>query len=448
MRKSLCGWVLCVSASTIGCATSGSERGASAGANALGGAGGVIASDTGGSTAHSGGTSGTHTGGRNTGGASTGGTHTGGASSGGTNTGGASTGGSSTGGTGGTHVVGKCDALPAAGTWEAITPPGINLDSSFNTPAGTNYGVGSFVLDPQHSGTVYVGSSAQGIYKTTDCGSTWIHVNTGRNGKTLDSGRQWTMQIDPVDPQVLYTNTGYGASGVWKSTNGGVDWDQILPSNIASAFIYNGFVARVAMDPSDHLHLLVTPHFTCQNGHSNSCILETKDGGSSWNILENAPNTGEGGGIPMLDSKTWLWMTGNGIWRTVNGGGAWTQVYSGFADDGFYQGADGSLYVGSIPLLLRSTDVGANWKPIASTHNTASVTGDGTHLYASDSKCTGVSAQAFQPYLTAAESSPTAWSALPSPSMHVGGRYIAYDSDHHVLYSDNCIEGFFRAVVQ
>src|SRR6476469_5501745 len=53
------------------------------------------------------------------------------------------------------HVVGKCDKLGPVGTWEQITPPQVSLDRTFQTPAGTNYGIGVFVIDPQNTATVY-----------------------------------------------------------------------------------------------------------------------------------------------------------------------------------------------------------------------------------------------------------------------------------------------------
>jgi len=150
----------------------------------------------------------------------------------------------------------------------------------------------------------------------------------------------------------------------------------------------------------------------------------------------------------MRDSKIWFWMTGGGIWRTDNAGQAWTKVYGGSASDGFYAAKDGSLYVGSDPKLLRSTDNGITWTAISTASSSTSITGDGTTVFSSRSVCTGSSAQGYQPYSSALESSPTVWTALKSPPMFQGGRQIAYDADHHILYSENCNEGFWRVVTK
>ena len=117
--------------------------------------------------------------------------------------GGGADGGGADGG-GATHVAKNCQALAAAGVWENITPPVTMLPGAAPCPYG-----GAFVENPRDPTMLYVGSCNQGIWKTTDCGADWVHINTGKNGGALDSGRQWTFVIDPVDPNVLYTNSGY-----------------------------------------------------------------------------------------------------------------------------------------------------------------------------------------------------------------------------------------------
>ena len=182
--------------------------------------------------------------GGNGGSAGTGGhTSTGGSSG----TGGATaTGGAA--GTGGTdagpHVERQCSGA-TVGKWEDISPPGVNHDPS------KTYGFEAFAIDSLDTATLYAGTDHLGLYKTTDCGSSWQHVNTGRNGAALDSGAQWTMAIDRRDPRgVVYTISGYSAMGVFKTTNGGVDWDQIRPpTSPRSSSTADSCTVR--MDPTD-----------------------------------------------------------------------------------------------------------------------------------------------------------------------------------------------------
>src|SRR5262245_41648147 len=83
------------------------------------------------------------------------------------------------------HTVGTCDALPAAGVFENITPPTVwdtitaHLDDGVGSCPRT--GVHSLAVDPMHSGTVYIGTCQMGVWRSDDCGATWTKINTGRN---------------------------------------------------------------------------------------------------------------------------------------------------------------------------------------------------------------------------------------------------------------------------
>jgi hypothetical protein len=370
--------------------------------------------------------------------------------------GGVNTGGSvGTGGTvrpdAGPHVVRACPGADGAtGTWEDITPPDVSLDPSFNTGAGKNYGTNSFVMNPQDRATIYLGTSAMGVYKTTDCGATWAHINTGANAETMDKGRQWTMVIDPVDPEILYTVSGYGTNGLFKTTNGGVDWQQILAPDVASVLQYGGFIARIKMDPTDHNHLLVSPHFNCNPPHSASCMIETEDGGTTWKVIENTPPAVEGSGMVMVDRKTWFWAQGfGGLWRTADQGATWTRVAqaNGYAYDSLYQSPQGTYYMPAAFNVITSPD-GISWSTLAGTSNVDTITGSTTKMYTTHGSCVGSSSQPYQPFAYAAVSDPTAWKTLASPMRTYGGGDLQYDEDHHILYSSACLGGFWRVVTQ
>jgi hypothetical protein len=69
--------------------------------------------------------------------------------------------------------------------------------------------------------------------------------------------------------------------------------------------------------------------------------------------------------------------------------------------------------------------------------------GDGTTLFATfQQDATG------QPFFSTDENSPTTWTRMKSPSISAGGSYMAYDADHHVLYSSNYSGGLWRVVTK
>jgi hypothetical protein len=414
-----------------------------AGASATGGAKG-----TGGATGK-GGSTGTG-GSKGTGGT----TGTGGATGSGGATG---TGGSTAADAGPPHVVGKCDSLAAVGQWEKINPP-----VDFATGNGT-YGTNGFAVDPLNAGTVYLGTSGLGIWKTTDCGATWAHVNTGASplcpsatwtnkscAQLLDTGRQWSFAIDPVDSKVLYANSGYGQgpSGMFKSENGGVDWTELWPGTDPEKVKVATFTNHLVVDPYDHNHLLLDFHQACSGG--GFCVADSKDAGATWKVVD-------GGGsmayvhesrIAFLDnSQTWVYAGGN-IWRTADGGASFQQVYSGNVGGFLYRAKDGTYYFSSDGGIVKSKD-GIAWSLVPNSGNLVKgLTGDGTNMFASSSSPCFDWGTNLQPYETAKETDGGTWTKMTSPGMTQGGYFLGMDLDHHVLYSSNCAQGFWRVVTR
>ena len=101
----------------------------------------------------------------------------------------------------------------------------------------------------------------------------------------------------------------------------------------------------------------MTPHFECEVGQgpggipsTKGCILETKDAGATWRILEGAPPAGEGASQWIIDADTWLWSAYfEGMWRTANGGATWDPVI----DKGTYSTANGVRVPGREVLFWR-----------------------------------------------------------------------------------------------
>lgn len=349
------------------------------------------------------------------------------------------------------HIVNACPAKndnpnAAMGPWEDATPPGVSLDAGFATGAGANFGTNAFVINPQDTAELYLGTSGQGIWKSNDCGATWTHINTGRNGDLLDKGRQWTMVIDAVDPKILYTNSGYGTSGVFKTTNGGVDWDQVLSKEATAAMVQGGFVERIDMDPTNHLHVLVSPHFSCEGSHAPSCLVETKDGGVTWQILDGAPPFLEASGHLMLDSKVWLVAeTFGGLWRTADAGASWTRATDAesYAFPSIYHAPDGSYYMPAAFSVIRSPD-GEKWSNIDGSPGAFTITGSKTHIYVGAGYCV-VKGDPDKRFHMASVDAPDTWTLIDSPPTPFSAGYLLYDEDHHFLYASSCLGGFTRA---
>jgi hypothetical protein len=359
------------------------------------------------------------------------------------------------------HVVGDCRGLAAVGTWENITPPAVAAmlpPRGRGGPGTCTYGVSAVATDPSNPAIVYLGTCAMGFWKSTDCGATWTHINTGTHGADLDRGSNWTIAVDPVTPNVVYTSSGYGTNQGYRSTNGGVDWERFWPpadGSLAGAVDYD-FVGQIVMDPSNHRHLLVSFHGECNAPYNVACIGETTDAGATWHIVNGDRSWagGEGQFVYFLnDSRTWLWGSQtNGLWRTTDGGAHWTTVpvaRLGHGAGGLYRATDGAFYLGAND-LLRSPD-GITWTVISvpSGGPIAGLIGDGTALYASRGYPWGGqnAPPPYAPFSTSAETDGRTWTRLAAPMMTNGGGLV-YDPDHRILYSSNEEAGFWRVVVR
>ena len=261
---------------------------------------------------------------------------------------------------------------------------------------------------------------------------------------------------------MLYTNSGYGLNGLFKSTNGGVDWDPVWPPpaqpELAKNFTYN-FANVLAMDPEDHLHLLLTFHEGCLPPNNDMCIVESTDGGTTWRLMSGDPSWSgsEGQVIFFLDNRhTWLWGSQtNGFWRTEDSGASWKPIKgmttSHLQGSQVYRRGDGTFFVAAAADgVWRSPDGKVDtWRLVPNTGPIGGgIVSDGTTMYFSNCYFGEFCQPTAQPYFTSPENDGDTWTRLTNvPNMSQGGN-LGIDRAHHVLYSSNLHAGFWRYVTQ
>jgi photosystem II stability/assembly factor-like uncharacterized protein len=363
-------------------------------------------------------------------------------------------------------IVGACDNLGTPGKWQKITPDGV-----INSQA--------LALDPFHVGTIWLGTSPHGnvagttmlkgkggLFKSTDCGATWAHVNTGTNGTALDTASIWSMAIDYLDPRLVIYAVGAdgGPHGLLKSTDGGMNWTQLFPPGSAVAQINpDNHIASVSMDPIDPMHLVVGMHTNCTGNYAPNCQAESSDGGGTWTIMK-VPGTmwHEGGGPRVLDGKSWIYTAPfDGMFLTEDHGANWreitpTGVIGATNGEGTHRplrrAPDGSFYLagykqdGSGGGLLQSAD-GRTWSIVPNTPH-SSVTGG---AIAFDMKRIFLGDRDSMAYRAAPFEALAQWMTIPTPDglMPINGNgegsgYLEYDDVHRVLYSSNLEGGLWR----
>ena len=207
--------------------------------------------------------------------------------------------------------------------------------------------IGAVAMQQSNPSVVWVGtgegnprnsiSIGEGIYKTLDAGKTWKRMG-------LEQTRNiHRVIIDPTNPNVVYAGAignPYGQSknrGVFKTTDGGETWNQILYTNDTSG------VGDMIMDPKNPNKLLVAMwhHYRnpyhLESGGKGSGIYMTIDGGKNFTKLgkENGLPDGNLGRVGIAISKSnpnrvyaLVESTKSGLYKSDDGGYNFTLVNS------------------------------------------------------------------------------------------------------------------------
>lgn len=227
----------------------------------------------------------------------------------------------------------------SGGVWKTLNA-GITWTPVFDREG--SYSIGCVVLDPKNPLTVWVGtgennsqrsvSYGNGVYRSDDGGKTWKNVGL----KTSEHiGR---IAIDPKDSNIVYVAAqgplwGPGGDrGLYKTTDGGKTWKQILKIS------ENTGVTDVAIDPRDPDTIYAASYqrrrhmWTLVDGGPESALYKSTDGGATWNKLRAGLPTTELGRIGVAISTAdpdIVYATieaadrKGGIFRSNDRGGSW-----------------------------------------------------------------------------------------------------------------------------
>ena len=171
----------------------------------------------------------------------------------------------------------------------------------------------SIVIHPTVPETMWVGSVSGGIWKTADGGTSWQPEDDFMANLAVGS-----MIMDPTDSDTIYAGTGEGfyngdairGEGVFKTTDGGANWSQ-LPSTATADWYY---VNRMAFSPDGSTILAAT----------RSGIFRSTDGGANWTQALTA-NVADIDFDPADNNKAAAGGRSNGLgWYSTDGGQNWT----------------------------------------------------------------------------------------------------------------------------
>ncbi len=162
-------------------------------------------------------------------------------------------------------------AVNPVSSWTSIGPEAPGIFSGQLPGVGR---INAIAVDPSNSNIWYAGAPAGGLWKSTNAGNSWVNLfnelpQIGVSG----------IAIDPSNPNTIYISTGDDDAadsysiGVYKSTNGGVSWQQtgLNPSNTNQ----NSLMNEITVDPQNTNTVWVA---------TNIGLYKSIDSGASWDL--------------------------------------------------------------------------------------------------------------------------------------------------------------------
>ncbi len=146
--------------------------------------------------------------------------------------------------------AGVCRSKDRAERWEPIGLLGL--------------GVRTIVQHPMHGDLLAAGTEDDGIWLSTDRGSTWRPANAGLTQKTV-----YALAFAPQDDRTIYAGTFQG--GIFKSDDGGTTWSAVN-QGLRVLDIH-----AIVVDPDDKN--------TVYAGTLNDGVWKSIDGGKQWRFV-------------------------------------------------------------------------------------------------------------------------------------------------------------------
>ena len=276
-------------------------------------------------------------------------------------------------------------ATASGGVWKTSNG-GTTYEPLFDSQ--NSYSIGCVTLDPKNPNVVWVGSGennnqrsvayGDGIYKSEDGGATWKNMGLSTSehiGRIIvHPAQSETVYVAAIGP--LWKEG--GERGVYKTTNSGKTWTQILKIDEHTG------VNDIAMDPRnpDILYAAAFQRrrhdYAYISGGPGSALYRSLDGGASWEKLTNGLPSGDKGRIGLAVSPAnpdfvyaIVEATSKeaGFYRSTNRGASWQKMSSHQTGGNYYNEvvADpvnpNKVYTMGYAVSI-SEDGGRNFRPI------------------------------------------------------------------------------------
>ncbi|HEY6338023.1 MAG TPA: hypothetical protein VIW68_05980 [Candidatus Sulfotelmatobacter sp.] len=202
---------------------------------------------------------------------------------------------------------------------------------------------------PGDSTTFYFGAVNGGIWKTSDAGTVWTPIFDGQPVGSIGA-----LAVAPSDPKTIYAGTGESdirsdlssGNGVYKSSDGGSTWTHLGLDDTRQ-------ISRIAIDPHDANVVYVGALGHAYGPNEERGVYKSVDGGAHWSkVLYVSADVGISdlsicsGNSQILFAGAWNshrppWSTyapmdgpGAGLYRSVDAGKTWSRLTGSGLPDG------------------------------------------------------------------------------------------------------------------
>lgn len=232
------------------------------------------------------------------------------------------------------RMIAQRDATIAARPLSATDPLS---NWRWRGPGNVGGRVRAILIHPTQTNTMWVGSAAGGVWKTTNGGSSWF----GLDGLPAFLGVS-CMVMDPRNADRIYAGTGEGGffdtlqgssnlavpngAGIWRTDNGGTTWTRLASTTGQDWLAVN----RLAISPSNSNVMLAG---------TATGIFRTTNGGTSWSKASSAatldldfhPSDGSRAVAGSRDGYAQYSTNGGATWSRASGIGLSQRVEIAYA---------------------------------------------------------------------------------------------------------------------
>lgn len=246
-------------------------------------------------------------------------------------------------------------------SWGKLVYPGGKYANDYIDADDTT----ALAVNPSDGREILASIYYYGVHGTSDSGATWAPRRKGLSSlPTFADCGVYEVAVDPDDWRTRLV----GAYGVWRWKDGS-GWEP-LDKGLAAA---QGWVYAIAFCPSN-------PDIICM-ATSESGVWRSTNGGDNWvNVIAGRDEFHDIAFSPSSDNVVyaagWRWGIGSGVWKSNDRGLTWQKVYDNGNDPVFSVAVDptnpnrvfagGLIYSGetSFTVIWRTTDGGSVWKEV------------------------------------------------------------------------------------